>query len=678
MPLFQNAPSTPEEMERHKPLELSPEEVLKLDEREWYARAYRGENTPQLTLRAVIMGGFLGFILAFTNLYIGLKAGWHLGVAITACILSFAVWNVFIRVGLAKTPMSILENNCMQSTASAAGYATGGTMVSAIPALLMISATPVNPGGTQIAWPVLAAWTFFLAFLGTVLAIPMKRNMINQEKLRFPSGTAAAVTLQSLYSQGSTAIAKAKALLYAALIGGVVPLITSLNAVKTVDATTGAVTRGALLSSHVNIFNWLPGISGGGKTFPLSDWNIKLDYTPALIAAGALVGLRVTISMLVGGLILSMVLGPMGMEWLWTNPAGKEVLAVTRPQTAWREIGLWAGAPILVAAGLLSFAFQWRTIGRAFAGFRRSAPAASATPSREGGGESIDETIAKTEVPGSWFLYGAILAGAGVVTIAALYFEVPWYFGVLAVLLTFALALVACRATGESDVTPTGAMGKIMQLIYGVLIPQNPTPNLMTAGITAGAASASADLLNDLKSGYLLGANPRRQFVAQFMGIIPGTVATVIGFYILVPDATALTGGAGTAPAFPAPAAQQWKAVAQIFQFGIGNLHPMARQCILWGAVGGALLTLIERVFSSEKFKKYKSYVPSATGIGLGMILPFYQPLQMFLGAAIAAIVMARKDGRAGDYVVPVASGLIAGESLIGVVVAALNNFVLK
>jgi OPT family oligopeptide transporter len=491
MPLFQNAPSTPEEMERLKPLELSPEEVLKLDEREWYARAYRGDNTPQLTWRAVLMGAFLGFILAFTNLYIGLKAGWHLGVAITACILSFAVWNVFIRVGLAKTPMSILENNCMQSTASAAGYATGGTMVSAIPALLMISATPVNPGGTQIAWPVLAAWTFFLAFLGTVLAIPMKRNMINQEKLRFPSGTAAAVTLQSLYSQGSTAIAKAKALLYAAVIGGVIPLITSLNVVKTKDAATGAVTTGAWLSSHINIFNWLPGISGAGKTFPLSDWNIKLDYTPALIAAGALVGLRVTVSMLAGGLILALVLGPMGMEWLWTNPAGKEVFAVTRPQVAWREIGLWAGAPILVSAGLLSFAFQWRTIGRAFAGFRK-APAVTSVK-REGEADTIEEQIAKTEVPGSWFLYGAVLSGAGVVTIAALYFQVPWYFGVLAVLLTFALALVACRATGESDVTPTGAMGKIMQLIYGVLIPQNPTPNLMTAGITAGAASGSAE-----------------------------------------------------------------------------------------------------------------------------------------------------------------------------------------
>jgi OPT family oligopeptide transporter len=668
MPLFQDAPQTPEEMERHKPLDLSPEEVLKLDEPEWYARVYRGDQTPQLTVRAVAMGSALGFILAFTNLYIGLKAGWHLGVAITACILSFALWGVFVRVGVAKTPMSILENNCMQSTASAAGYATGGTMVSAIPALLMIQ-------GSHIDWRVLAAWTFFLAFLGTVLAIPMKRNMINQEKLRFPSGTAAAVTLQSLYSQGEQAIAKAKALLYAALIGGVVPLITSLNVVKTAGVG-GAVTRGAFLSSQINIFDWLPGISGAGKAFPLSAWNIKLDYTPALIAAGALVGLRVTLSMLAGGLLLVLVLGPVGMEWMWTNPKGNLVAAVTRPQVVWREIGLWAGAPILVSAGLLSFAFQWRTIGRAFAGLRRKAPAA-ASAYRQGGSEveSLDEQIAKTEVPGSWFLYGALIAGAGVVTIAALYFQVPWYFGVLAVLLTFALALVACRATGESDVTPTGAMGKIMQLIYGVLIPQNPTPNLMTAGITAGAASASADLLNDLKSGYLLGANPRRQFVAQFIGIFPGTVATVIGFYILVPDAAALT---GSAPAFPAPAAQQWKAVAELFQLGIGNLHPMARQCILWGGVGGALLTLIERLMSSENLKKYKQYIPSATGIGLGMILPFYQPLQMFIGAAIAAIVTSRKDSKAGDYVVPVASGLIAGESLVGVVVAALNNFVLK
>jgi OPT family oligopeptide transporter len=673
MALFQKAPTTPEEMERHKPLELSPEEVLKLDEEQWYAQAYRGDATPQLTLRAIIMGAGLGFFLALTNLYIGLKAGWHLGVAVTACILSFGLWSTFVKIGAAKTPMTILENNCMQSTASAAGYATGGTMVSAIPALLMLSASPENPGGTHLPWPVLALWTFFLAVLGTVLAIPMKRNMINQEKLRFPSGTAAAVTLQSLYSEGKQALAKARALLYAALIAGVVPLLTTLNVVKDVTAA-GAVVRKALIPSVIPIFNFLPGIAGGGKKFALSDWNIQLDWTPALIAAGALVGLRVTISMLVGGLVLAAVLGPMGMEWAWVNPKGIEVVAVTRPQAVHSQIGLWAGAPIMVASGLLSFAFQWRTIGRAFASFGRKSPGA-------GAGEAADaaaQHVARTEVPGSWFLWGAVFSGAGVIAIAWLFFQVPPYFGVLAVLLTFALALVACRATGESDVTPTGAMGKIMQLIVGVLIPQNATANLMTAGITAGAASASADLLNDLKSGYLLGANPRRQFMAQFLGIVPGTIATVIGFYVLVPNATTLTGEGGVAPAFGVPAAQAWKAVAQVFQDGIGNLHPMARQCILWGVVVGVVLTLVERLLSGEKYKSYKKYFPSATGIGLGMILPFYQPLQMFLGAAIATIVASGKDNKAGEYVIPVASGLIAGESLIGVVVAILNNFVLK
>ena len=139
----------------------------------------------------------------------------------------------------------------------------------------------------------------------------------------------------------------------------------------------------------------------------------------------------------------------------------------------------------------------------------------------------------------------------------------------LAVVLTFFLALVAARATGESDITPTGAMGKLMQLTYGVLT-SSATANLMTAGITAGAAGATADLLNDLKSGYLLG-NPRRQFIAQAAGIFSGTIATVAGFLLLVPDATALNGTDEAAPAFPAP--PPGHAPAEVFRDGIGSMH---------------------------------------------------------------------------------------------------------
>jgi uncharacterized oligopeptide transporter (OPT) family protein len=78
-------------------------------------------------------------VLSLTNLYIGLKAGWGFGVAITACILSYAIWTSLLKVGLARTPMTILENNCMQSTASSAGYSTGGTLVSAFAAYIMIN-----------------------------------------------------------------------------------------------------------------------------------------------------------------------------------------------------------------------------------------------------------------------------------------------------------------------------------------------------------------------------------------------------------------------------------------------------------------------------------------------------------------------------------------------------------
>src|SRR5215470_5319173 len=121
---------SPDEQDRMPPIAVlkgTPEEI----ERQWYEQVYRGDSMAQLTWRAVLIGSCLGGVLSLTNLYIGLKAGWGFGVAITASILSYAIWTSLLKVGLARTPMTILENNCMQSTASSAGYSTGGTLVSA-------------------------------------------------------------------------------------------------------------------------------------------------------------------------------------------------------------------------------------------------------------------------------------------------------------------------------------------------------------------------------------------------------------------------------------------------------------------------------------------------------------------------------------------------------------------
>jgi len=182
-------------------------------EHRWYEETYRGrgDTLPQLTWRAVLMGSVLGGVLSLTNLYIGLKAGWGFGVAITACILSYAIWTTLHRLGLVRTPMTILENNCMQSTASSAGYSTGGTLISAFAAYMLLN-------DRVMSLPSMLAWVFLLSVLGVTMAIPMKRQMINVEQLRFPSGIAAAETLRALHAAGAGGLRSARALGWAGLL----------------------------------------------------------------------------------------------------------------------------------------------------------------------------------------------------------------------------------------------------------------------------------------------------------------------------------------------------------------------------------------------------------------------------------------------------------------------------
>ena len=183
----------------------------------------------------------------------------------------------------------------------------------------------------------------------------------------------------------------------------------------------------------------------------------------------------------------------------------------------------------------------------------------------------------------------------------------------------------------------------------------------MTAGVTAGAAASSADLLTDLKSGYLLGANPRKQFIAQFLGVFAGAAVIVPAFYLLVPTPEILGGDK-----FPAPSAQVWKGVAELLANGISSLHGSARIAIVIGAAVGALLSVLDRVAPP----RVRSLLPSAMGLGLAFVIPFWNTLSIFLGALIASLV--RKTS-AGGYTIPVASGMIAGESLIGVLIALFS-----
>src|SRR5262249_46836522 len=161
----------------------------------------------------------------------------------------------------------------------------------------------------------------------------------------------------------------------------------------------------------------------------------------------------------------------------------------------------------------------WRTIARAFSSL------GGASAGARDAGQS--EAMRGIEVPFWWMIAGMLPVSVAMLFVQIVAFNISWWAGAIAIAMSFVLSLGARRAPGETDTTPIGAMGKVMQLMFAVFHPKQVIPNLASAGIAANSAIGSADLLTDLKSGYLLGANPRKQFLAQFFGVFFGTLAIV-------------------------------------------------------------------------------------------------------------------------------------------------------
>ncbi len=603
----------------------TPEEI----ERQWFETVFkgRGDSMLQLTWRAVLMGSALGGVLSLTNLYIGLKAGWGFGVAITACILSFAISTGLHKVGLARSRLTILENNCMQSTASSAGYSTGGTLVSAFAAYLLLN-------GHLLPLPLMLGWVFFLAVLGVTMAIPMKRQMINVEQLRFPSGIAAAETLRALHAHGAKGMRSAQALAIAGVLAGLNQFW--LDGLKLISERLDPYSLSTLVGKlNAAVFGktWI------GRT-------VMFNWDPIFIAAGVLSGLRVCASMMLGGTLCWAVFVP------FLQHRGIIAGSGFRDVVQWT---LWGGVACMVTSGLLSFALEWRSIVRAFRNVGKMF-------SRGAGGKRSE--LEAIETPTSWFIAGQLVSLVALAWLAHATFAMPFWQSALAVLLTFFLALVACRVTGETDTTPIGPLGKVTQLTFGVLNPGNMNVNLMSANITAGAAGSSADLLTDLKSGYLLGAHPRKQFIAQFAGIFVGTVVTVLAFQVMVPNASVLGSNE-----FPAPAAQTWRAVALALSKGLESLGPVKVWSIAIGGLVGIVLPLLARTFP-----KQSKWIPSAAGLGLSWTFQWYYSLLFFIGAVIGYAFEKKAPRHAKDFTFPVASGIIAGGSLMGVLIIFWEN----
>lgn len=649
--------STPPTVTQEYP-DLPPEFVPLPDEasvqekdRHWYETCYMGDKMPQLTFRAVAMGAVLGMLMSISNLYTTLKVGWSFGVAITSCVLSFVIWNTIRGILAGRVSnMTVLENNCMQSTASAAGYSTGATIATAFGALLIL-----DPNHVHQPWWIVTAFTVATGALGVWLAIPMKRQMINQEQLPFPSGIAAATTLRSLYSKGGDAAKKAYALVAGLGFGTLVGVLNTAEDQFVALGRFFTFMRTKLFDVH------LPEqVPEKGFALLAGKPMIGVGFEPSvlLISAGMIVGLRVSLSMLASASLLYFVIAPwlQGIDAANAGVPGYIASIPTAGGGAFfhpRNWALWGGTSIMVFASLAALGLQWKTIARSFTLLRKGPVAGTET-------SSIDARMAAIEVPNSWFIGGLIPITIAIVLVLMIAFQIHWWAGLVAVAMSFVLSMVACRATGETDTTPIGAMGKVMQLLFAAISPGNVTHNLMSAGAGANSASSSADLLTDLKSGYLLGANPRKQFIAQAIGIVFGTLAVVPAWYLMIPDSVALE-------KYPLPATQTWVAVARVLVNGVESLPMSARYAILIGALLGILFPVLEKAFP-----KAKKFLPSTMGLGLGWIVFFSNALAFTIGAFIAWGWAKWKPENQERYNIPIASGLVAGESLIKALLAML------
>ncbi|MGD9692165.1 MAG: OPT family oligopeptide transporter [Phycisphaerales bacterium] len=640
-------------------------------DRWWLEKVFRGDM-PQLTLRSALTGFLLGGILSATNLYVGAKAGWTLGVGLTSVILAFAAFRIMSQLG--AKDMTILENNCSQSVATAAGYMTG-PLISGMAAYMWIENRPMN-------WWHMMSFNVVLSVLGVLVAFPMKRRFINDEQQPFPEGRACGVVLDTLYTaDAAVGMFKAKALGITAAAAGFISFISGEHYMRALQEW--AVGRGNAWHLPHNLdawYYWM--VEKGWAPIPrIANVDVRqLALSPALdlamVGAGGLMGIRAASSLLIGMLVNFAVIAPWMISIGEIQPKSGSVAegtAVFGRAHILNNWSLWWGISIMVTASMVSLFAKPQVFIQAF----------RTLFGKRGSGASTDP-VGHIELPLKVSFIGIPIVGALGVYMAHEYFGVAWVFGALAIPLIIVLTLIAASSTALTGITPTGSLSKIPQFIFGAADPKHPPTNLMTGVMCVEVASNASNLLMDIKPGYMLGAKPRQQAIAHLIGILSGALASTPLFFLLfLSDYDAGKAAADAehvqkimAPdggTFSFPSAVQWKGVSDLVTslFGGGDATLLTPSIVMSMVIASAVGLVMEvvRIVSKGKFPI------SPLAIGLGVLVPPESTMAMFAGALFFWVMGKRyaekKESRGKllwiDTQEPICAGLIAGAALVGI-----------
>lgn len=594
-----------------------------------------GASGAELTWAAIALGIVLSVVMGAANVYLGLRAGMTVSASIPAAVISMGILR-----GLMKR-RSVLESNLVQ-TAASAGESLAAGIIFTMPALLLTG-----------VWDQFDYWTVTLialsgGLLGVLMMIPMRQVfVVDNQELKFPEGVACAAVLQagdqpdSAETDASDATENAqssglKLITGGIAVGGIFKLLQSQFQLIKASAEVAAVSS--------------------GRVFFFGS-----EISPALMAVGLIVTLPIALEIFAGGVIGWLIAIPLlGTQGMDTNNA------VDAAYGLWSTKVRYIGVGAMVVGGVSSI---WTVRHGLLAAVRHL------TKIMKGGRD--ERSVAREEQN----LNGALIAALGllcVLLIGGLYYRLldnnaglTALTTVVMVVMSFFFAAVASYIVGlvgnsnspVSGMTITAVLGTgALVLLFGFGGTNGIVATLGVAGVVCCVACTSGDVCNDLKTGALVGATPRNQQIMQVIGVL--TAAFVMAPVMTILHQGSLNSGTGGIGGedLPAPQAGLFASLADGF-FGEGQLP---RDMVLWGVAVGVIILAVDAVLKRNKSSVRLHVMPVAVGI----YLPFGLSVPIVLGGIVRSLLSRKaKEGSdpAGDRSVLLASGLIAGESLVGV-----------
>ena len=618
-------------------------------------------HLPELTLRGMLLGALITVIFTASNVYLGLKVGLTFSSSIPAAIISMAILRFF-------KDSNVLENNMVQTQASAAG--TLSAIIFILPGLLMLG-----------YWNGFPFWQTFLlcacgGSLGVLFTIPLRRAMVVNSDLPYPEGRAAAEILK-VGSHNGGEVAKSSSGMADIVSGGAVAGIISLCA-------NGFKVLGDSMSFWFTV--------GKGTT------QIPLGFSTALLGAGYLIGIASGIAILVGVLI----------AWAGFVPYLTNVFAPDGGATAKFAMGIWKEKVRFIGAGAIGIAAIWTLITLIkpiIEGMKISVKSMnSSAAERETHRMDTDMSTKSVLIVFAIILIGLIITFWDFVSAVPISAGLMWTLVVVGVVVALLIGFFVAAACGYmagligTSASPISGIGILATIISSLVVYFIASENNLFAteagvqfatamaifmtSVVIAIASISNDNLQDLKTGQLVGATPWRQQIALLLGSVAGAIAIAPVLNLLY-QAYGFTGALPRAEMDPnaalsAPQATLMTTIAQ----GIFNAS-MDWNYILIGVGVGVVAIIVNLILKSTT----ASLTLPPLAVGMGIYLPPTLEVPLIIGSFLSYFVgrylIARAKMRAGELAeydveqsnrrgVLFASGLIVGESLIGVIIAVI------